>query len=153
AGVHYEPGEELETLQECFPGFLQAIIGSRVVDFGCGYGYQSLALARAGAKVVIGVDVDGEMVQHLRAKAAEQELSDRVFAEGAVSDVMRADLVISKNSFEHFLEPEEALAQVRRCLAPGGKILTTFSPPWNAPFGAHMAFFCYLPWVHLLFSE
>ena len=28
-----------------------------------------------------------------------------------------------------------------------------FGPPWWAPYGAHMRFFCPIPWVQLWFSE
>ena len=38
-------------------------------------------------------------------------------------------------------------------LAPGGRILIVFGPPWFAPYGSHMQFFTPLPWVNLLFGE
>jgi hypothetical protein len=36
---------------------------------------------------------------------------------------------------------------------PGGRIYINFGPPWYAPTGAHMGFFCKVPWIQLLFSE
>ena len=47
----------------------------------------------------------------------------------------------------------ENLREMRDALRPGGLLLITFSPPWFSPWGAHMNFFCRLPWVHLIFSE
>ena len=38
-------------------------------------------------------------------------------------------------------------------LAPNGRILIGFGPPWWAPTGAHMHYFCKIPWVQLFFSE
>ena len=34
-----------------------------------------------------------------------------------------------------------------------GLIWITFGPLWNSPYGAHMNFFCPIPWVQYLFSE
>ena len=62
-------------------------------------------------------------------------------------------MIVSLNSFEHFIEPEMILARLRNSLAPGGKIYINFGPPWYAPTGAHMGFFCKVPWIQLLFSE
>jgi SAM-dependent methyltransferase len=61
--------------------------------------------------------------------------------------------VISLNSFEHFPDPGDALAEMTSLLRPGGLLLITFGPPWFAPYGSHMHFFTRVPWVNLLFSE
>jgi hypothetical protein len=54
---------------------------------------------------------------------------------------------------EHFRHPGAALGAMVNALAPGGRILMTFGPAWYSPYGAHMHFFCRLPWLHLYFSE
>jgi len=71
----------------------------------------------------------------------------------SIPEGLKADLIVSQNSFEHFLHAESVLTHMHTALAPGGKIFITFGPPWFAPWGAHMAFFCRLPWVQVLFLE
>jgi hypothetical protein len=45
------------------------------------------------------------------------------------------------------------LASMRSALGPHGKLFISFAPPWYAPWGGHMGFFCRLPWVQVIFSE
>ena len=61
--------------------------------------------------------------------------------------------MISQNSFEHFNDPVEILNEMKSLINDTGKIIITFGPPWYAPYGSHMHFFCKIPWVHVLFSE
>ena len=65
----------------------------------------------------------------------------------------RFDLVISKDSLEHFQDPELMLATMSGALNDDGKLFITFGPPWYSPYGSHMYFFTRVPWVNLLFSE
>ena len=63
------------------------------------------------------------------------------------------DIVISQNAFEHFKDPLNALIQMRNLVNKSGKLLITFGPPWYAPYGSHMHFFCKFPWINVFFSE
>jgi SAM-dependent methyltransferase len=63
------------------------------------------------------------------------------------------DVVVSQDAMEHFDDPGAALAAMAAALRPGGIILMVFGPPWWAPYGAHMRFFCPIPWLQLWFSE
>jgi SAM-dependent methyltransferase len=147
--------DPLVLLVRNFPGFADAIRGRRVVDFGCGGGGQSAALAAAGARFVLGVDDNPGMLAAARERAVEQGVADRVEFAASLDGEHAAgfDLVVAQNSMEHFLDPASALRAMRDSLAPGGRIFMTFGPPWYAPYGSHMHFFTRLPWVHLLFSE
>jgi len=152
-GVHYEPGRELDKLLAVFPDLRSQIVGKNVVDFACGWGYQCVALARAGAKQVLGTEIDEPAIEAARRLVAHHNLANRVAVVREIPPGFRADVIVSRNGFEHFLEPDRVLLQMRSALEPGGKIFIAFAPPWNAPWGAHMAYFCRLPWVHLMFSE
>ena len=152
-GVHYESGHELDRLEEVFPDIRREFPGKVVMDFGCSVGYQAAAFARAGARRVIGIEIDETMLRGARERIAAQGLADQVTFASAIADGVKADVIVSQNSFEHFIGAEEILASLSRALAPGGKIFVTFAPPWYAPWGAHMAYFCRLPWVQVLFSE
>ena len=151
--VEYDAASALSIMHAVFPDIEQLVKGRRVIDFGCGYGYQAVAYARAGARSVIGIELDTHRAALSEALATRSGVADRVTIQSKLSGGEQADLIISQNSFEHFLEPEAILRELQRSLACGGRILITFGPPWFAPTGAHMAFFCRLPWVQLLFSE
>jgi SAM-dependent methyltransferase len=73
--------------------------------------------------------------------------------EREIPGALKADVIVSQNSFEHFLDAGGILGQIRSALAPDGRLFITFAPPLYAPWGAHIAFYCRLPWVRLLFPE
>lgn len=145
----------LSLLRRTIPAPHLRFAGNRVLDFGCGTGYQTLALAREGAAHVCGVDINPALLASARTLAAASPERDRVsFVLGA--DALPAasfDVIISQNSMEHFPDPVSVLETMRRVLRPGGRVLITFGPPWYAPYGSHMHFFTAVPWVQLLFSE
>lgn len=158
--VRYDPRNDrhdsgaenrLEQLVKAFPDFMEQICGKEILDFGCGSGYQSFAMADAGARRVTGIDIDLSSIQW-----PEQgyDRSKVVFKCGVTEeDKGRYDIVISQNSMEHFSDPEEILKIMLAALKPEGKLLITFGPPWYAPYGSHMKFFTGLPWVNILFRE
>jgi SAM-dependent methyltransferase len=146
--VHYAEADALSHAA-VFSDFESAIRGADVLDFGCGYGYQTIAIARLGANTATGVEIEPDLLAAAIAKAANTDVTVKFSStlEGSY------DVIYSQNSFEHFLDPDQVCADLRAHLRPGGRIYITFAPPWLAPYGAHMAFFTRLPWVHLLFRE
>jgi SAM-dependent methyltransferase len=152
-GIHYEVSTELDRLRAVFPNIEQEIVGKTVVDFGCGDGYQLIALLNIGAQRVFGIEIDDKPMAAAMNRVERASLSQRIYVERYLRRDLKVDLIISQNSFEHFLEPEKTLNDLKQALAPGGRIYITFAPPWYAPWGAHMAFFCRVPWVHIIFSE
>ena len=151
AGVNsWEGRDPLELLHAAFPELLQWINGADILDFGCGCGHQSIALAAKGAKSVMGVDIVSANVAEARCLSGGA--TNVAFAE-TVPDQASFDIIVSQNSMEHFEDPLQILRLWRRSLRPGGFVLVTFGPPWLSPYGAHMHFFTAVPWVHLVFSE
>ena len=147
--------DPLALLRRSFPGRLEDLTGLRVLDFGCGSGAQVVALARAGAAHVVGVEIGQRFAAEAKRRAQAAGLAERVEILPAPrpEDEGRFDLVVSQNAMEHFREPLGALTAMKRALAPRGSVLLVFGPPWYAPYGGHMYFFTRLPWVTLLFSE
>lgn len=145
----------LGLLLRVYPELLDRIRGRRVLDFGCGPGTQSVALAVAGAASVVGVDLNPRALEEARRTAEEHGVSARVQFVQALGPDHRGgfELVVSQNSMEHFRDPEAILRTMANALAPKGEMLVTFGPPWFAPYGAHVHYFTKLPWVHLLFPE
>lgn len=140
--------DALRNLLARFPNFRWLIKGKTVMDFGCGDGQQAAALALSDAKLVLGVE--SEPIRLQRAFTLCKTIPNVGFAAAPSG---RFDVIISQNSFEHFVDPRATLQVMLSHLKPGGKLLITYGPPWYAPYGAHMHFFTRLPWVHLLFAE
>ncbi len=140
----------LESFEQAFPGFRGAVQGQRVLDYGCGDGFQSVALALAGAKEVVGAEVSDARLHNAHKLAASSGASNVEFTRKALGAF---DSVISLDAVEHFVRPEDNLREMASSLTPGGKIYVTFGPPWYAPFGHHMHFFTKVPWINLIFSE
>lgn len=129
--------------------FFDEIQGKTVLDFGCGPGNEAIEIALHGARRVLGVDIRESFLETARARAREAGVSDRcVFT---VTPEEPADLVVSLDSFEHFDDPAAILRIMDSYLAPHGKVIASFGPPWLHPLGGHL--FSVFPWAHLVFTE
>jgi SAM-dependent methyltransferase len=101
--------------------------GQSVLDAGCGVGYGSAMLARAGATEVVGVDVSVRAVE----AAADKAPQNASFLAGDVHALpfedARFDLVVCFEVIEHVERQDEVIAELARVLAPGG-VLAISSP-------------------------
>jgi 2-polyprenyl-3-methyl-5-hydroxy-6-metoxy-1,4-benzoquinol methylase len=100
----------------------RVVDGERVLDVGCGEGWFTAALARAGARPV-GVDVAEEPLR--RARAAHPELDLRLLADGQPwgHDDASFDVVWAGEVIEHVADTAAWLSEVRRMLRSGGALL------------------------------
>jgi SAM-dependent methyltransferase len=115
--------------------------GRTVLDFGCGHGFGRLLLG-AGPARYRGVDSDDAAVAWARGKieplfgAGTRFLSP----EGVAADGDRFEVVIAFEVIEHVRDPAGLLANLRRWLAPGGRLLLStpngffFDPHHKNPF-------------------
>jgi SAM-dependent methyltransferase len=146
----------LNLLTRVFPSFNALVSGKRVVDLGCGDGYQSIALVKKYGCSVVGVDSNQKTLRKAIENANYNNISSKKlsFVENISADMLNSfDVVVSQNSFEHFLNPANILDEMGSLLNNSGIILLTFGPPWFAPYGSHMHFFCKVPWINVLFPE
>jgi ubiquinone/menaquinone biosynthesis C-methylase UbiE len=99
--------------------------GDRVLDLGCGSGAFTALAAAAGAASVIGADVAEAALA--RARTAHPELDFRLVGiDGPLPlDDVSADLVWCSEVIEHIADTAAWLSEVRRVLAPGGRLLLT----------------------------
>jgi SAM-dependent methyltransferase len=99
-----------------------------VVDLGCGPGAHALALARRGYDVV-GVDGSPRMVEVARARAARDEVDVTFDVHDVGAPLRFADAslggVLASLVLQHLSHPAAFVAEIRRCLRPGGHLLIT----------------------------
>jgi SAM-dependent methyltransferase len=99
-----------------------------VVDLGCGPGAYALALARRGYDVV-GVDGSPRMVEAARTRAARDEIVATFDVHDVSAPLRFADAslggVLAILVLQHLRHPATFIAEIRRCLRPGGHLLIT----------------------------
>jgi SAM-dependent methyltransferase len=146
---------DLSLLNRSYPNFIENISGKTILDFGCGFGYQSIALAKAGAKKVVGLDTNQESLKVANKLLKDSNLGNKVhfINENTLGDEGEYDIVISQNSMEHFSDPVAVLLEMKKALKSDGCLLISFGPPWYAPYGSHMQYFTNIPWINILFPE
>jgi ubiquinone/menaquinone biosynthesis C-methylase UbiE len=107
--------------------------GSRVLDVGTGAGDAAAHAVRRGAEAT-GVDVATAMVEiaarrHPEATFVQASATELPFADGFF------DAVVANNVIQHIGEPERAVVEFRRVLAPGGRVgLTSWDAAERSPF-------------------
>lgn len=99
--------------------------GDRVLDLGCGGGTFTGIAAQSGAASVLGVDIAEAALA--RARRAHPQLEfESVPASGPLPfDDNRFDLVWASEVIEHIADTAAWLSEVRRVLAPGGRVAIT----------------------------
>lgn len=146
----------LSLLLNVYPDFEKIITGKRIVDFGCGIGLQSIALAVKYNCQVLGLDTSKKTLQKAIELAVAHKIPNQKLSfKSSISKGMKGkyDIVFSQNSFEHFNDPIMILNEMKELITESGRLLITFGPPWLAPYGSHMHFFCKMPWINVIFSE
>ncbi len=98
----------------------------QVADLGCGEGYLTIETAR-WAKRVIAVDRSKEMLARARALAGRRKVRNITWKRGEIERVPIADatvdLALLSQALHHADDPARALAEARRILKPGGRVL------------------------------
>lgn len=108
-------------------------LGAKVCDFGCGDGYGSMKLVRAGYHIT-GIDVSKEMI--LKAKG----LADGTGAEFMKGDISKVDFnenafdaVIAINSLEWTEDPLGVMKEIKRVVKVGGYACIGILGPTSMP--------------------
>jgi SAM-dependent methyltransferase len=131
--------------------------GKTVLDIGCGIGAICYYMALNGAKKVVGIDINKNSIDFAKSKLKEYPLANEVLTFALPKDARpdKYDMVLSKDSFEHYDDPENFIVTMQQYLKPSGKLIIGFSPLWKSPFGGHIKRLTRvpLPWVHLVFPE
>lgn len=106
--------------------------GELAIDIGCGTGAEVRRLARLVGPAGRAVGVEPH--QDLRAEAQRRAADEGVSAEFVDGDALAlpfedgsVDVVRSERVFQHLPDPEGAIAEIVRVLAPGGRVAITDS--------------------------
>ena len=137
--------------------------GRALLDLGCSDGYLGEILARRGYRVT-GVDLPRERRDRFprSVRLVEADLDEGVPPLGE-----RFDFIVCADVLEHLREPEARLLELRRMLAPGGRLLASLPNSghawfrWNVLLGrfpqddrglfdrTHLHFYTWRGWVEL----
>lgn len=107
---------------------LELTSGAQVADIGAGSGYFTRKLARAVAPTgkVWAVDVDAAMNERLRQRLADDGIGNVEIVLGEYTDPKlpdgAIDLVFTSNTFHHMQERPAYFEDLKRDLAPGGRV-------------------------------
>lgn len=135
--------------------------GKVIVDYGCGWGYESAFMLQGGASYIYCLDVSGHFLDSARCLHRSWGYDENVaYIINNDIDILadkigrnKADLIVCKNVIEHVVSPRAVIDSMYAVLKPGGIACIGTSPFYYSPQGGHIHHKCRVPWVHLLFSE
>jgi len=126
------------------------IHGKTVLDFGCGWGGETLWLKHQGAGKVIGVDLDEDSLSQAREFCStECEFTSEI---KSIEDES-IDYIFSTNVFEHVMDIPTCLDDLNRVLKPNGEIISRFGPLFYSPYGCHFYWAKLYPFSHLILGR
>ena len=104
----------------------QFVKGKKVLDLASGEGYGSSLLSKE-ADTVVGVDIDGNAVEHARNKYSTQNLE---FLQGSILEIPitgnnKFDVIVCFEVIEHVEEHEKLLSEVKRLLKKDGLFIVS----------------------------
>lgn len=141
----------LEFMCKLVPQFPSIIKGKRVLDHGCGWGWQALAVA-SHAREVVAFDTNREW-RALAEKKVREHGAANLKVVSSTEGLEPFDVVYSCSAIEHYADPSHEISVMKSVLRPDGKIVIAFAEPWLSPHGSHTDNFTRLPWVNVFFSE
>jgi ubiquinone/menaquinone biosynthesis C-methylase UbiE len=131
----------------------------KVLDLGCGAGALAIDCAlNKGASKVIGIDpyndaiVSANKILSLNYPNLKSKVE---FYNSNMNNLEddNFDIIIAKEVFEHIIDLESALVEMRNKLKIGGIIVSGFGPLYNSPMGHHSRFPLEFPFAHIIFPE
>ncbi|MDE2927858.1 MAG: class I SAM-dependent methyltransferase [Acidobacteriota bacterium] len=123
------PERESEENPEALLNALGDLRGMTVADIGAGSGYFSFRLAgRVGAGGrVLAVDIQDEMLQIIRRRAAQRKIENVEPIRGTIQDPglspESVDLALLVDVYHEFSHPWEMVQGIHRALKPGGRLV------------------------------
>lgn len=118
----------------------EGLAGRTVLDIGCSTGFITHELHRAGAAVT-GLDIDEPGLERARQRFGGEVPFLAADGEHLPWDDRSVDAVVFNQIYEHVVDPDAVLAEIRRVLRPDGVVylglgnrLTVVEPHHGLPF-------------------
>ncbi len=132
--------------------------GQDVLDLGCGHGALTIDIAESGAKTVVGIDLRKPLIECANKilTTCYPFLIDNVkFIKTDMRDLgkVKFDIIISKDTFEHIIDLDKLLPEIKEKLRIGGRLIAGFGPLYYSPWGDHNLLKHRLPWTHLFLRK
>jgi SAM-dependent methyltransferase len=123
----------------------------RVLEFGCGAGYEVWTLAHRFGADAAGIDIDTRQAwETLRGPRVEFVAADLATQRPFPADAF--DRIISFSVFEHVTHPHASAAELFRILRPGG-LAWISANLFRGPMASHRYREVTFPWPHILFQD
>ncbi len=112
-----------------YPEFFSIKQDERVLNAGFGDGPQVIVYA-GSFRSMVGIDVNAERLTRARRLMDVMNIRNVELFEGSVEQIPHADasfdVILAIDIIEHVEHPERFLAEMRRLIRPGGRMLITF---------------------------
>lgn len=108
--------------------------GKVFLDYACGEGGNSIRAAKAGAKLSIGIDISNRAIQKAKEEAGKLGLKNIFFFQGDAENTHLPDNCMDTiicSSVLHHMDLSYVFPELRRILAPNGKILAIEALDYN----------------------
>ena len=143
--------------------FCGSLKGLRVLDVGCGEMLSDFGLLSAGVAHVTGLDIHAHPWDVIEAAAGTLTRFGVAPVAGYKSRLAYSaydgenfpfpdrafDFVFSWSAFEHIRNPRVVFAEMRRVVAPGGRVFIQVFPWFPCFHGSHLTDFISEPYFHL----
>jgi len=109
----------------------------KILDLGCGNGtYLAEFAARAPTGLVVGADLSSEMLRAAQGRLGTRAAVIRADATALPFSGARFDVVFMSHVLQLVMDTERCIAEVARCLIPGGRLISTVGTGgWRAAIG------------------
>lgn len=117
------------------------VAGRNVLDVGSGTGGADIALVRDhGAASVVGIDVEGQLIEAAARRAVKAGLGSRIRYQLVAPGLLlfadaSFDVVFSKDAIIHVHDKKRLYAELLRVLRPGGRLMVS---DWLRGKGRHL---------------
>jgi len=122
-----------EQMIELIQSKLKSLKGKKILEAGCGKGYESLQLSKLNADIVA-VDYSKEAIK-LLSKQVKKQKSNLKICQADIRNLpfkdKHFDLVFSQGVLEHFKNPDEVLKEQYRVLKHNGLIIIEVPNKYN----------------------
>ena len=131
-----------------------------VVDYGSGFGFDSLFMLKSGASHVHCLEVTADRLESCKNMHKSNGYQNATYIDNKNVEelvnkvgINEVDIIVCRDVMEHVPFPEAVLKSMYDILKPGGVAYIGFSPLYKSPYGPHISAYCKFPYIHIIFSE